>query len=115
MLGDRVGELTATKGYDHCYVVRGQAGKLRPAARVVDPTSGRVLEIETTQPGMQLYTANHLPGNERSNGYGGHEAFCLETQHYPNAPNRDSFPTTLLRLGDTLRETTVHRFGLSDE
>lgn len=114
-LGDRVGELTATKGYDHCYVVRGQAGKLRPAARVVDPTSGRVLEIETTQPGMQLYTANHLPGNERSNGYGGHEAFCLETQHYPNAPNRDSFPTTLLRLGDTLRETTVHRFGLSDE
>lgn len=113
-LGDRVGELTATKGYDHCYVVRGQAGKLRPAARVVDPKSGRVLEIETTQPGMQLYTANHLPGNERSNGYGGHEAFCLETQHYPNAPNRDSFPTTLLRPGDTLRETTVHRFGLSD-
>ena len=113
-LGDRIGELTATKGYDHCYVVRGQAGQLRPAARVVDPKSGRVLEIETTQPGMQLYTANHLPGNERSNGYGGHEAFCLETQHYPNAPNRDSFPTTLLRPGDTLRETTVHRLGLAD-
>ena len=83
-----------------------------PAAKVVDPKSGRVLEIETTQPGMQLYTANHLPGNERSNGYGGHEAFCLETQHYPNAPNRDSFPSTLLRPGETLHEVTVHRFGV---
>ncbi|MFK8111092.1 MAG: aldose epimerase family protein [Rubripirellula sp.] len=111
-LGDRVAELTGTKGYDHCYEVRGEAGKLRPAARVSDPKSGRVLEIETTQPGMQLYTANHLPGNERSNGYGGHEAFCLETQHYPNAPNRDNFPTTLLKPGETLQEVTIHRFSV---
>jgi len=110
-LGDRVGELASTKGYDHCYVVRGAAGELRQAARVVDPKSGRVLEIETTQPGMQLYTANHLPGNERSNGYGGHEAFCLETQHYPNAPNRESFPTTLLNPGERMHEVTVHRFS----
>jgi aldose 1-epimerase len=108
--GDRVGELTGTKGYDHCYVVRGAAGQLRPAAHVKDPKSGRVLEIETTQPGMQLYTANHLPGDAGSNGYGGHEAFCLETQHYPNAPNRPSFPTTLLKPGQTLHEVTVHRF-----
>ncbi|MGI9473976.1 MAG: aldose epimerase family protein [Rubripirellula sp.] len=113
-LGDRVDQLTATKGYDHCYVVRGTAGELRAAARVVDPKSGRVLEIETTQPGMQLYTANHLPGNERSNGYGGHEAFCLETQHYPNAPNRESFPTTLLRPDESLQETTIHRFGVEN-
>ncbi len=111
-LGERLGQLSATNGYDHCYVVRGELGELRPAARVVDPASGRCLEIETTQPGMQLYTANHLPGNERSNGYGGHEAFCLETQHYPNAPNRPSFPTTLLEPGQTLREVTVHRFGV---
>jgi aldose 1-epimerase len=110
-LGDRVNQLAATKGYDHCYVVRGAAGELRKAARVVDPNSGRVLEIETTQPGMQLYTANHLPGNERSNGYGGHEAFCLETQHYPNTPNRDSFPTTLLKPGERMHEVTVHRFS----
>lgn len=110
--GDRVDQLSATNGYDHCYVVRGEIGSLRPAARVLDPKSGRVLEVETTQPGMQLYTANHLPGNERSNGYGGHEAFCLETQHYPNAPNRDAFPTTLLKPGDTLREATVHRFSV---
>jgi aldose 1-epimerase len=110
--GERIEQLPATRGYDHCYVVRGRIGTLRPAARVVDPKSGRVLEIETTQPGMQLYTANHLPGDERSAGHGGHEAFCLETQHYPNAPNRDNFPSTLLRPGQTLREVTVHRFSV---
>jgi len=111
-LGDRVAQLPATNGYDHCYVVRGEAGQLRPAARVVDPQSGRVLEIETTQPGMQLYTANHLPGNEQSAGHGGHEAFCLETQHYPDAPNHPSFPSTLLRPGQSLREETIHRFSV---
>ncbi len=110
--GDRVDQLPATKGYDHCYVVAGEFGKLRPAARVVDPKSGRVLEIETTQPGMQLYTANHLPGNEKSAGAGGHDAFCLETQHYPDAPNKPSFPSTLLKPGETLSETTVHRFSV---
>ena len=111
-LGQRIDQLPDTKGYDHCFVVRGEPGSLRTAAKVVDPTSGRVLEIETTQPGMQLYTANHLPGNERSGGHGGHEAFCLETQHYPNAPNRESFPTTLLRPGEKLHEVTVHRFSV---
>ncbi|MEM9646167.1 MAG: aldose epimerase family protein, partial [Planctomycetota bacterium] len=86
-LGERVDQLPQTKGYDHCYVVRGKPGELRLAAKIVDPNSGRTLEIETTQPGMQLYTANHLPGDEGSAGIGGHEAFCLETQHYPDAPN----------------------------
>ncbi len=109
--GKRVDQLPATKGYDHCYVVRGDAGTLRMAAKVTDPASGRTLEIETTQPGMQLYTANHLPGNEKSAGASGHDAFCLETQHFPNAPNRPSFVTTLVQPGETLRETTVHRFG----
>ncbi len=109
--GERVDTLPATKGYDHCYVVRGTPGELRPAARIVDPKSGRVLEIETTQPGMQLYTANHLAGKANSAGAASHDAFCLETQHYPNAPNRPSFPTTLVRPGQTLRETTVHRFS----
>ncbi|WP_145422583.1 aldose epimerase family protein [Planctomycetes bacterium K23_9] len=112
-LGDRVEQLPATKGYDHCYVVDGDFGQLRPAASVVDPDSGRMLEIETTQCGMQLYTANHLPGNEKSAGAGGHDAFCLETQHYPDAPNKPSFPTTLLSPGETLTETTVHRFGVA--
>lgn len=111
--GARIEELSATKGYDHCYVVAGQQGTLRPAARVTDPKTGRVLELETTQPGMQLYTANHLAGNDRTAGHRGHEAFCLETQHYPDAPNHESFPSTLLRPDQTLRETTVHRFGLA--
>jgi aldose 1-epimerase len=109
-LGARIDQLEATKGYDHCYVVRGEIGDQRLAARVIDPDSGRVLEIETTQPGVQLYTANHLPGNENSAGHGQHEAFCLETQHYPNAPNRATFPSTLLRPGMKLHEVTVHRF-----
>jgi len=110
--GQRIEQLPDTGGYDHCYVVRGKNGELRKAARVVDPKSGRTMEVETTQPGVQLYTANHLPGNERSNGYGGHEAFCLETQRFPNSPNIDSFPTTLLRPGERFEDTTVHRFGL---
>ncbi|MEM8910233.1 MAG: aldose epimerase family protein [Planctomycetota bacterium] len=112
--GKRIDQLPATKGYDHCYVVAGDSGVLRPAAKVVDPASGRMLSIETTQPGMQLYTANHLPGNENSAGHGGHEAFCLETQHYPDAPNQPDFPSTLLRPGKTLREVTVHRFGVEE-
>ncbi len=64
----------------------------------------------TTQPGMQLYTGNHLGGNDRSAGLKAHEAFCLETQHYPDSPNKPQFPTTLLRPGQTLDETTTYRF-----
>lgn len=108
----RIAELSATNGYDHCYVVAGKSGTLRPAARVTSPESGRFMEVETTQPGMQLYLGNHLSGNEASAGVGQHEAFCLETQHYPDAPNHPDFPSTLLRPGQTMRETTVHRFGV---
>ena len=111
-LGARLDQLPATNGYDHCYVVRGKPGTLRPAAKVLDPDSGRVLEIETTQPGMQLYTANHLPGDASSAGSGGHEAFCLETQHFPDTPNKPSFPTTLLKPGQQFSQTTVHRFAV---
>ena len=113
-LGARLAELEDTKGYDHCYVIRGETGVLRQAAKIIDPKTGRTLEIETTQPGMQLYTANHLPGNQRSNGYQSHHAFCLETQHYPNSPNIVHFPSTLLRPGQMLSEITVHRFGVND-
>jgi aldose 1-epimerase len=111
-LGERLDQLPETKGYDHCYVVRGEAGTLRPAASVVDPDSGRTLEIETTQPGVQLYSANHLGGGPENAGAGSHDAFCLETQHYPDAPNKPEFPSTLLRPGETMRETTIHRFGV---
>lgn len=111
-LGESIDQLPATKGYDHCFVVRGNPGTLRKAARVVDPNSGRTMEVWTTQPGVQLYTGNHLGGNESSGGFGSHEGFCLETQHFPDAPNRPEFLTTRLDPGQTLRETTVHRFGV---
>ncbi|WP_146515291.1 aldose epimerase family protein [Rubripirellula amarantea] len=109
-IGKRNDQLPATKGYDHCLVVRGEAGNLRSAARVVDPQSGRVMEVETTQPGMQLYAAGNLPGGDKSAGFGPHDAFCLETQHFPDAPNQPSFASTLLKPGEELEEVTVHRF-----
>nr|WP_233148665.1 aldose epimerase family protein [Rhodopirellula sp. MGV] len=111
-LGENIDELPATKGFDHCYAVRGQAGVMRKAALVVDPDSGRTLEIETTQPGMQLYTANHLGGGPGTAGNGSHDAFCLETQHYPDAPNKPEFKSTLLSPGEAMKEVTIHRFGI---
>ncbi len=104
-LGERIAQLPDTKGYDHCYVVDGAAGAMRSCAVVHDPSSGRVMEMSTTQPGVQLYTANHL-----GTPWGQHGAFCLETQHYPDSPNRPEFPTTRLNPGETFSETTVVRF-----
>ena len=84
------------------------------AARVVVPESGRVMEVHTTQPGIQLYTANFLDGSlsVAGNPCRKHDGFCLETQHYPDSPNRPEFPSTVLRPGEEYRETTIHRFGL---
>lgn len=110
-IGKNIQQYAATKGFDHCFVVRGTAGELRKAARAEDPKSGRVMEVWTTQPAMQLYTGNHLPANERSGGYGRHDAFCLETQHHPDAPNQPTFPSTLLKPRETLMQKTVHRFS----
>lgn len=111
-IGDKIEELAETKGYDHCFVVRGETGKLRLAANVVDPASGRSMEVRTTQPGIQLYTGNFLDGTPGNAGFKQHEAFCLETQHFPDAPNQSSFLTTLLKPSETLSETTTYQFGL---
>ncbi len=111
-IGDKIQELAETKGYDHCFVVRGETGKLRLAANVVDPASGRSMEVRTTQPGIQLYTGNFLDGTPGNAGFKQHEAFCLETQHFPDAPNQSSFLTTLLKPSETLNETTTYQFGL---
>lgn len=102
-------------GYDHCFVVRGEPGTARPAARVVDPGSGRVLEIETTQPGIQFYSGNFLDGTPGNGGFKQYEGFCLETQHYPDSPNQAAFPTTVLRPGETFRQSTIHRFSVESE
>ncbi|MFM2095757.1 MAG: hypothetical protein RIS70_2881 [Planctomycetota bacterium] len=113
-IGERIDELKkaphTTQGYDHCYVLRGQAGKLTLAARARDPKSGRMMEIYTTEPGIQLYCGNFLDGGAGNGGFKQHDAFCLETQHYPDSPNQASFPSTLLKPGQTFQSTTVHKF-----
>jgi len=112
-IGSRIEQVEG--GYDHCYVLNKEAGKKRTlAARVVEPTSGRVMEIYTTQPAIQFYTGNFLDGTISGGGvdYQKHYAFCLETQHYPDSPNQPNFPTTVLRPGETYRQSTVHRFSV---
>jgi aldose 1-epimerase len=101
-------------GYDHNFVLNGTPGQLRLAARAVDPSSGRTLEVRTTEPGVQLYSANFgepIPGRGGS-VYQRHAGFCLETQHFPDSPNQPSFPTTTLRPGQTFASTTVFTFGV---
>lgn len=105
-IGERIGQIEGPSGYDHNFVLRGQAGTLRPAARVVEPLSGRVLECRTTEPGVQLYTANHFSGRP----YPKHGAFCLETQHYPDSPNQPTFPSTVLRPGKPFQSETRFKF-----
>lgn len=115
-IGDRIDELKkephTTKGYDHCYVL-GKPGELKLAARAEDKTSGRVMEIHTTEPGIQLYCGNFLDGSESNGGFKQHEAFCLETQHYPDSPNQPEFPSTLLEPGQTFKSQTIHKFSVA--
>jgi aldose 1-epimerase len=101
--------------YDHCYVLnKTPRGRMSRAARVWDPESGRVMEVDTTQPGVQLYTAQGLSDRFRTgeHAYGPYHGFCLETQHYPNAPNRSDFPSTVLRPDQEYHEVTIHRFSV---
>jgi aldose 1-epimerase len=101
------------KGYDHCFVVnRKSANELAMAAKVRDPKSGRTMTVYTTQPGVQVYTSNHFNGQPGSGGFDKHGAICLETQHYPDSPNRPEFPTTLLKPGETMSHKTVHKFSV---
>jgi aldose 1-epimerase len=112
-IDDPYEQMAKGSGYDHNFVVRGPAGKLRLAARVVEPTSGRALEVLTTQPGVQFYTGNFLDGSivgKSGRPYARRNAFCLETQHFPDSPNQPKFPSVVLRPGQTYHETTVFRF-----
>ena len=106
------------QNYDHCYVLNKPDGaRMSLAARVVDPATGRVMEVRTTQPGVQLYTAKHLGPRYKAGGkpYAPYHGLCLETQHYPDSPNRPAFPSTVLRPGETYRESTIHTFGVEEE
>jgi aldose 1-epimerase len=108
-------QLKIGMGYDHNFAVNGTPGELRRAALVSEPTSGRTLEVLTTQPGVQFYTGNMLPS---LTGKGGQEynrrfGFCLETQHFPDAPNQPAFLTSVLEPGNRYQETTVWKFGVA--
>jgi aldose 1-epimerase len=107
-------QLTYGRGYDHNWVLRGEPGQLRRAARVVEPKTGRTLEVFTTEPGLQFYSGNYLDGARGKGGavYGRRSGFCLEAQHYPDSPNQRSFPTTTLRAGGVYRTKTVYRFSV---
>ncbi|MEQ1829166.1 MAG: aldose epimerase family protein [Pirellula sp.] len=109
-IGERIEKLyDSTRGYDHNYVLNGPAGELRLAAKAVDTKSGRSMECWTTEPGVQLYTANGFNGNP----FPKHAAFCLETQHYPDSPNHPDFPSTELRPGSRYQSRTEFRFATS--
>ncbi len=112
-VGSRIAQVPG--GYDHCYVLnKAAAGELSLAARLFDPGSGRVMEVLTTEPGVQLYTANSLNVAKPSGiRYGKHAGLCLECQHFPDSPNQPHFPSTVLRPGQTYRQLTVHRFDVS--
>ncbi len=104
-------------GYDHNLVLRSQDGKTAKAATVYEPDSGRRMEVWTTQPGIQFYTGNFLDGGKGKNGtaYDQHHAFCLETQHYPDAPNHANFPSAILRPGEVYHQITEYRFFVGEE
>jgi aldose 1-epimerase len=101
-------------GYDHNFVLNSVDSGLRLAARVVEPTSGRTLQVDTTEPGVQFYSGNKLAGvaGKAGHSYGPRSGFCLETQHFPDSPNKPDFPSTVLRPGDTYRSKTVFTFGV---
>ena len=113
-IGERIGVFAQNPGgYDHNFVLNSGGGQMARAARVREPRSGRVLEVHTTEPGMQLYTGNFLDGSLRGHGglqYNRHSAFCLETQHFPDSPNHPEFPSPLLRPGETFRSSTAYVF-----
>lgn len=109
-IGQRLNELPA--GYDHNFVLVSR-GELALAARVVEPVSGRVMELYTTEPGLQFYSGNFLDGTIKGKGgrpYGRHSGFCLEPQHFPDSPNKPQFPSTLLKPGQVYKSLTVFKF-----
>jgi aldose 1-epimerase len=102
------------RGYDHNFVLNRKGGELILAARVTEPSSGRVLEVLTTQPGLQFYTGNFLDGTihgKVGKVYPRRSAFCMETQRFPDSPNQPQFPTTVLKPGKHFQSTTVFRFS----
>lgn len=102
-------------GYDHNYVLDKAGNELTLAAKVFEPKSGRILEVFTTEPGIQFYTGNFLDGTltgKEGKPYGKYAGFCLETQHFPDSPNQPGFPGTLLNPGDLYQQVTIYKFSV---
>jgi aldose 1-epimerase len=111
-IGKHIGEVEG--GFDHNFVLRTTPPKIGLAARAYEPRSGRLLEVLTDQPGVQFYSGNFLDGSAAGKdgaAYRKHDGFCLETQRFPDSPNRPSFPSPVLRPGDTYRHTALYRFS----
>lgn len=107
-------QLRRGRGYDHNFVLNKRGAELSLAAQVYEPTTGRAMEVWTTEPGLQLYTGNFLEGARGKGGevYRMREGFCLEAQHFPDSPNRPAFPSTALRPGTRYTQTTVYKFSV---
>lgn len=117
-IGARIGnhdqQLRFAGGYDHNFVLRGDPGRLRTAARVYEPQTGRVMEVFTTQPGLQFYSGNFLDGTlvgKSGRAYTKNSGCCFETQHFPDSPNQPHFPATVLRPDEKYHHTTIYRFS----
>ena len=108
-------QLTFGRGYDHNWVLNNATGKLALAARAYEPVSGRVMEVLTTEPGIQFYSGNFLDGSITGKGgqvFGQRYGFCLETQHFPDSPNKPGFPSTVLKPGQKYETTTIYKFSV---
>lgn len=117
-IGERIDapdeQIKLGKGYDHNFVLDGAMGSLHPVAKIVEPKSGRVLDVSTTEPGVQFYSGNFLDGTLTGKGgkvYKQRYGLCLETQHFPDSPNKPDFPTVVLKPGETYQSTTIYKFS----
>jgi aldose 1-epimerase len=107
----------ALDGYDHCWVIDRGGAALALAAHVTETSTGRVMDVYTTQPGIQFYSGNFLDGSltgKRGQAYVRHTGFCLETQHFPDSPNQPQFPSTVLEPGETYQHTTIYQFSVEE-
>jgi aldose 1-epimerase len=118
-IGARIGQdddqLKFGKGYDHNWVINKPTGEMGLMARVTEPTSGRVLEVYSAEPGLQFYSGNFLDGTLTGKGgwvYQFRNAFCMEPQHFPDSPNQPSFPSVVLRPGETYHNTIIYKFSV---
>jgi aldose 1-epimerase len=117
-IGDTYEQLLLANGYDHNFVINGNGDGLKLIARVHEPTSGRVLEVYTTQPAVQFYSGNFLDGTihgKHGHVYKQHYGFALETEHFPDSPNHPDFPSTILRPGQTFHSRTIYKFSVDNK